>query len=78
MVYKQKASKFTKNHHSLIFETIKYFKKIKNLEYLNLGVINNFYNVEIDFPKKKQNIATFKKGFGGEKYLLSIFEKKYF
>ena len=71
-------SKFTKNHHSLIFETIKFFKTIKNLEYLNLGVINNFYNIEIDFPKKKQNIATFKKGFGGEKYLLSIFEKKYF
>ena len=66
------------NHHSFIFESIKFFKNNKKLDYLNLGNIGNLYNIDLNFSKKKENIATFKKGFGGEKYLLSIFEKRYF
>ena len=69
---------FTNNHHSLIMETIKYFKSLSEFKYLNLGVISYLHNRDFNFSKKKQNISIFKKGFGGEKYLLSIFEKKYF
>jgi len=66
------------NHHSLIYESIKHFKNFNRIKYINFGVIGNLYNTDINFTKKKENISTFKKGFGGEKYLLSVFEKKYF
>lgn len=66
------------NDHSLIANSIKYFKLNKKLKYLNLGIINYLENSSLRNSNKKKNISTFKKGFGGEKYLLSIFEKKYF
>lgn len=65
------------NHHSLILNSIKYFKKLNYIKYINMGVIGYLYN-NIPLSNKKKNISIFKKGFGGEKYLLSIFEKKYF
>ena len=65
------------NHHSLILNSIKYFKKLNYIKYINMGIIGYLYN-NIPLSNKKKNISIFKKGFGGEKYLLSIFEKKYF
>jgi hypothetical protein len=66
------------NHHSLIIESFKYFKVKKKLKYLKLGIVNYLENLYLTQSKKKKNISVFKKGFGGERYLLSIFEKKYF
>ena len=71
-------NKFIKNHHSLVFESIKYFKNLDHLKYFNFGIISFLYNLDIEYSKKKENTAIFKKGFGGEKYLFSVFEKKYF
>lgn len=66
------------SHHSLILEIIKYLKKLNNIEYFDFGIIGYLYNSDLFFSQKKENITIFKKGFGGEKYLLSVFEKKYF
>ena len=66
------------NHHSLIIKIIKYLKTLNKIEYFDLGIIGYLNNSDLIFSKKKSNIAIFKKGFGGEKYLLSVFEKKYF
>lgn len=65
------------NQHSLIVWVIKFFKLIKKLQYLNLGIINSLENKDLNHNEKKNNIALFKKGFGGEKYMISIFKKKY-
>mgnify|MGYP001198897042 CR=1 FL=1 len=66
------------NHHSLIIAAAKYFKSLKRFKYLNFGIVNYLENKTLSESKKKQNISIFKKGFGGEKYLLSIFQKQYF
>ena len=65
------------NQHSLIVGVIKFFKLIKKLKYLDLGMINSLENKNLNQNEKKNNIALFKKGFGGEKYMISIFKKKY-
>lgn len=69
-------SKPSSNHHSLIIAAITFFKKIKFLEFLNFGVVNTLDNFDL-LSKKKNNIALFKKGFGGEKFKYMFFEKEY-
>ena len=69
------SSTILNNQHSLIVEAIKFFKLIKKLRYLDLGIINSLENKELNPNEKKNNIALFKKGFGGEKYMISIFKK---
>ncbi len=69
-------SKSSLNHHSLIVAAINFFKKIKFLEFLNFGVVNTLNSFEL-LSKKKNNIALFKKGFGGEKFKYMFFEKEY-
>lgn len=69
-------SKSSSNHHSLIVAAINFFKKIKFLEFLNFGVVNTLNSFEL-LSKKKNNIALFKKGFGGEKFKYMFFEKEY-
>ena len=69
-------SKSSINHHSLIVDAINFFKKIKFLEFLNFGVVNTLNSFEL-LSKKKNNIALFKKGFGGEKFKYMFFEKEY-
>jgi hypothetical protein len=69
------SSTMLNNQHSLIPEAIKFFKLIKKLQYLDLGIINSLENKELNQNEKKNNIALFKKGFGGEKYMISIFKK---
>ena len=65
------------NQHSLIVGVIKFFKLTKKLQYLDLGIISSLENKDLNQNEKKKNIALFKKGFGGEKYMVSIFKKKY-
>ena len=69
-------SKSSLNQHSLIVAAINFFKKFKELEFLNLGIINSLNNFESQ-SKKKNNIAIFKKGFGGEKFKYIFFKKEY-
>ena len=63
------------NHHSLIFSSCNFFKKVKYIKYLNLGIINYGNNAKLKQSEKKKNIALFKKGFGGEKFQYTFFEK---
>jgi hypothetical protein len=65
------------DNHSLIFEAIKHYKNNNEIEYLDLGITHFLENSKFNNNKKKKNICTFKKGFGGEKYILPIFEKKF-
>ena len=65
------------NQHSLIISTIKHFKSVTKMKYIDFGIINYLENKTLSQSEKKKNISMFKKGFGGEKYLLSIFKKKY-
>ena len=66
------------NHHSLIISAVNFFKSLGKFKYLNLGMINYLENFKLQNNSKKKNISLFKKGFGGEKYLFSIFGKNYF
>lgn len=63
------------NHHSLIYSSCVYFKKIKNIKYLNFGIINYLNEQKFNQSEKKRNVALFKKGFGGEKFQYTFFEK---
>ena len=42
------------NHHSLIFSSCIFFKKIKYIKYLNLGIINYGNNTQLKQSKKKR------------------------
>jgi len=64
------------NHHSLIHNSINYYKKI-GFEYMNLGVINYNSTPWFIVDKKKENISIFKRGFGGDRYGLNIYGKYY-
>lgn len=67
-------SKSLSNQHSLIVAGINFFKKFNYLEFMNLGVINSLNDFDW-YSEKKKNIALFKKGFGGEKFQYTFFEK---
>ena len=71
------SSTILNNQHTVIVDAIKFFKLIKKLQYLDLGIINSLENKDLNQNEKKNNIALFKKGFGGEKYMISIFKKKF-
>ena len=51
------SSTMLNNQHSLIPEAIKFFKLIKKLQYLDLGIINSLENKELNQNEKKNNIA---------------------
>ena len=59
----------------LIFSSCIFFKKVKDIKYLNLGIINYGNNTKLKQSEKKKNIALFKKGFGGERFQYTFFEK---
>ena len=65
----------SKNHHSLIYSSCVYFKKIRNIKYLNFGIINYLNEQKFNKSEKKRNVALFKKGFGGERFQYTFFEK---
>jgi hypothetical protein len=44
---------------------------------MNLGVINHNSTPWFIIDKKKENISIFKRGFGGDRYGLSIYGKYY-
>ena len=63
------------NHHSLIYSSCVYFKKMEGIRFLNFGIINYLNHIKLKQSEKKKNIALFKKGFGGEKFQYTFFEK---
>ena len=61
------------NHHSLIFSSCIFFKKVKDIKYLNLGIINYGNNTKLKQSEKKKNIALFKKRFWWRKVPVYLF-----
>ena len=48
---------------------------MEGIRFLNFGIINYLNHIKLKQSKKKKNIALFKKGFGGEKFQYTFFEK---
>lgn len=70
------STQSSESKHSLILSSIKFFKSMNDIQFLNLGIIGYLNNDNIK-SEKKNNIAIFKKGFGGEKFEYTIYEKKF-
>ena len=65
------------NHHSLIFSSCIFFKKVKDIKYLNLGIINYGNNTKLKQSEKKKYKIYLKKVLV-EKSSSIPFLKRYF